>query len=303
MPIPENGAVLLDRRGVLKITGPDARDFLQGLVTNDMNKVHADRAIYAALLTPQGKFLFDFFIAEHDGALFMDCNGEQRHDLVKRLNMYKLRADVDVEDVTERIAVYGFIGSAADAVTPSGIADLGTAWALSDSVAFIDPRLKDMGVRALLSRSTGEEWIAQQGLDRLDQSAYLDLRMALGVPEGGTDIRADKAFLLESNFDELHGVDHQKGCYIGQETTSRTKRRGLIRKRLLPIEFDGEAPPLGTPIQAGKIELGTVFSGAGSRAIALIRLDRLDEIDVASVTAEGKHVRIIKPDWIFKPIS
>ena len=183
-------------------------------------------------------------------------------------------------------------------MTGDSINDLGRTLPVAGGLAFVDPRVPDLGVRLLLDRSEAEARAAELAGQLLKPDAYDRHRLALGVPEGGKDILANGSFLMDSNFDELHGVDHFKGCYIGQEITSRTKRRGKLRKRLLPVDFDGPAPESGTDITAGPVQLGTVFSSQGSRAIALIRLDRLDEVADADISAAGRRLRIVRPDWI-----
>ncbi len=299
MPDVLSGAVLLKTRGVLRIAGSQARGFLQGLISNDMERVSPERTLYGALLSPQGKFLYDFFIIEQDGAFLLDCLQDARRDFLKRLTMYKLRAQIDLKDVTEDFQVIALIGETAAGFAGERSA-LGQAWAISGGVAYIDPRLAALGARLILPRAGAETEIKKAGWPVLETSAYDAHRLALGVPQGGADILHDKAFLLESNFDELHGVDHQKGCYIGQETTSRTKRKGTLRKRLLPVDVVGPLPAPGAEIRAGDMVVGMVFSGAGARAIALIRLERAEQAKKQNLplTAGDAVLTIVTPDWI-----
>lgn len=299
MPETVSGAALLEDRGTLRIAGEESRGFLQGLISNDMSRVSPHQALYGALLTPQGKFLYDFFIIESADAFLLECAGATRRDFLKRLMMYKLRAQIDLEDVTDACLSVALMGAAA-ADFAGNRAQPGQAWEALGGIAFIDPRLSALGVRLLVPRDTARDKLRKAGLTLLDAGAYNAHRLALGVPEGGVDILYDKAFLLESDFDELHGVDHHKGCYIGQETTSRTKRKGIMRKRLLPVDVDGPLPAPGTDILAGGSAMGTVLSGQGTRAMALIRLERADKArkDGLVLKAGAATLQIDVPDWI-----
>ncbi len=256
-------ALELTSRAVIALSGPEARPFLQGLVTNDVGKAAKGHAIYAALLTPQGKILFDFLIGESDGALLIDCRKAARDGLVRRLTMYKLRAKFEIR-VRDDLGV--FIGE-------------GTA----------DPRLAALGPRAVMARIPAES----------GDAAYLSRRLDLGVPEG-EDFGSDRMFALDAGLDELHAVAFDKGCYVGQELTARMKHRGKDRKRLLPIATtDGKPlPGRDVPVTAGDVELGVIASVYGGRGFALLRLDRL-EAAPAPLEAAGVRIAVTKPDWLF----
>lgn len=264
---------LLEDRAVIAISGGEAKAFLQGLITNDVQTLAPGKAIYAALLTPQGKILFDFFVAEQGEFLFLDCWAPACESLRKRLLMYRLRAKLDI--------------------VPRD--DLTAAWDRTSTLedGFEDPRLPALGRRAIVEKAsrTGTSSTA----------SYLSNRLSLGVPEGA-DFGQDKMFALDAGFEELNGVSFDKGCYIGQELTARMKHRGTARKRLLFIEsVDGAPLPiLDTPIRAGDRELGMLMSAYGSRGFALIRLDRLDESAGAEAEADGRSLRIVRPDWLAK---
>ncbi|MEQ9171611.1 MAG: folate-binding protein [Rhodospirillales bacterium] len=292
----EQTYVVLEDRGVLAISGDDARTFLQGLVSNDINKVSATRAIHAALLTPQGKYLHDFFIAEAPGGgLLMDCERARLEDLAKRLKLYKLRAKAVIEDQSEQWRVAALPGGAGTAALGS---DAGTTQAKDGGVLFTDPRLAALGARAILPKDSAEATLSGLGLTAGDRTDYDILRLGLGVPDGSRDMVVDKSILLESGFDELNGVDWKKGCYMGQELTARTKYRGLIKKRLLPVEIEGPLPEAGTPITLDGKEVGEVRStaaaGSGGRGLALIRLEHLE---AGPFDAAGAKVTPRKPDW------
>ncbi len=272
---------LLEDRAALRVSGADARDYLQGLISNDITKVAPDNAIYAALLTPQGKYLFDFFIAEIDGALIFDCERARLADLAKRLTMYRLRSKVEIEDISETLAVAAIWGD--------GVAQK----SLPGGIIYTDPRLAAAGHRALLPRDTAAESLAGLGTPA-DAAAYDRHRLSLGLPASSRDLIVDKSILLESGFDELNGVDWNKGCYMGQELTARTKYRGLIKKRLIPLHIDGPLPDAGTPVMAGDKQAGEIRSAAGDQAMALMRLEHLD---AAEFTVGAATARLDKPDW------
>tara|TARA_R110001592_G_scaffold126059_6_gene336610 strand:+ start:3469 stop:4368 length:900 start_codon:yes stop_codon:yes gene_type:complete len=290
----EQTYVVLEDRGVLAISGDDARTFLQGLISNDINKVSATHAIHAALLTPQGKYLHDFFITEAPGGgLLMDCERARLEDLAKRLKLYKLRAKVTIEDQSDAWLVAALPGGTG---TPD--ADAGAAAVKDGGVLYTDPRLAALGARAILPADSADATLTGLGLSAGDRAAYDLLRLDLGVPDGSRDMVVDKSILLESGFDELNGVDWKKGCYMGQELTARTKYRGLIKKRLLPVEIEGALPEAGTPITLDGKEVGEVRStaaaGSGGRGLALIRLEHLE---AGPFEAAGAKVTPRKPDW------
>jgi folate-binding protein YgfZ len=269
---------ILSSRGVIAVSGPEAREFLQGIITNNIDLVNDTCAIYAALLMPQGKLMFEFFIAEADGKLLFDCHKDHLPALLKRLTMYRLRADALIEDVSDSWQVAAAFGaSAANAALPG--------------VVFDDPRLPALGKRSFVPASESVEANA-------DEQDYEAWRLACGVPNMPADAGQDQTFMLEANFDELHGVDFKKGCYIGQELASRMKRRNGLRKRLLPVNVDGPLPAPGTDVTAGERRIGEMRTGIGSRAIAYLRLDRLEEAKDEQLTADGVPLFVDWPDWI-----
>jgi len=288
----------LDGRGVLEIAGADRQVFLQGLVSNDVRKVGPRCAIYAALLTPQGKYLHDFFLVEHGEAIYLDGERARLPDLRRRLSMFKLRAKVTLADASDRFTVAVAFGDGASAKL--GLpADLGAAARFGTGIVYTDPRLVELGARAMLPRSDGSHALEAAGLSRVEPADYDRLRLSLGVPDGSRDLVVEKAILLEAGFDELHGVDWDKGCYMGQELTARTKYRGLIKKRLMPVKVDGPLPEPGTIVKLGDHEAGEMRSGRDDRALALLRLEALDEAAKtgAPLLAGGARLTPIKPSW------
>ena len=258
--------ILLKDRGVVEVAGPDASSFLQGLITNDMTDVADGRAIYAALLTPQGKIIHDFLIAQGTSeAFWLDCVRANAADLAARLKKYKLRAKVTI---TDRSAELHVIANGQAGVT------------------FEDPRLPALGTRAITTTP---------GDAQTDDSAYDEHRLLLGVPDAATDIPPETLFPLDCNFEELHGVSFDKGCYVGQELTARMKHRATARRRMLPVTADAALPPPGTPIKRGATDIGELRGAIGNKGLALIRLDRLGDAKEAS--AGDTPIRIGRPAY------
>ena len=272
-------AVLLDDRAVLAISGPHARDFLQGLVTNDIVGGLAPGAgLYTALLSPQGKTLFDFLMTEGDGALLLDVARDARDALLKKLKMYKLRAKLEIE-ARDQLAVFVDLkGHPQNRVVPYA----------DRAVSFPDPRLAALGMRSIGAR-------AEMPANLPGPRAYHQHRLALGVPEG-SDFGFEKIFALDAGLAELNGVSFTKGCYIGQELTSRMKHRATSRKRILTVRAEAPLPASGA-VTRGGTEIGELISTHGNIAFALIRLDRLEESQ-GDVTAAQIPVALHKPAWL-----
>lgn len=281
--------VKLPERGIVAISGPTARDFLQGLITNDIGRVSPTCAIYAALLTPQGKFLHDFFIVEHKDRLLLDCRRDRIPDLIKRLTMYRLRSKVEIGDESDKWEV-GVMLATDEAGEPQSA---GTAKTRFDGVSYIDPRHAGMGERTIRLVDEDDTFPTDTVQLEKNRASYDALRISLGIPDTGADLIAEKSMPLESGFDELHGVDFDKGCYVGQEVTARMKHRKLVKKRLFPIRFDGEIAP-GTVVKAGDVDAGDVRSAVKGRGIALLRLDLAEK---GGLSADGIAVTAEKPDW------
>ncbi len=286
-------------RGVIGLAGEDARAFLQGLISNDIARVAPGRAIYAALLTPQGKFLFDFLIAEAADGLLLDVEAHRAADLARRLSLYRLRAKVRIADLGGSWRVFALQGERAAERTGLG-SEAGSARPFGGGVAFVDPRLAPLGVRAIVPAAGGPEALAALGLHPGTAADYDRHRLALGVPDGSRDIAVDKSFLLECNVEELNGIDFDKGCYVGQELTARTKFRATVRKRLFRVDVDGPMPEPGTPILLGDKEAGIMRSGIDGVGLALLRLEIVDEARAsgAPLVAGSSRLTPVKPDWV-----
>ncbi len=270
----ENRYVKLSERGLITVGGSDRKEFLQGLISNDIEQVSPERAIWAALLTAQGKYLHDFFIVEIDDVFYLDCEAERLMDLGQRLSRFKLRAEVDL-GIASGLGVWACYGP--EALARAALeSEPGTARSLAEGTVYCDPRISDIGARAVLSVKSAAAYWQKLGIEPGSLADYDRLRISLGLPDGSRDMVVEKAILLENNFDPLHGVDWNKGCYVGQELTARTKYRGLIKKRLVPVEISGDTPEIGTQVTSDGRDAGEVRSLAGGLALALIRLDKLD---------------------------
>ena len=240
---------LLDDRGVARVEGPDAATFLQGLVTNDVEKIAVGQSRYAALLSPQGKILFDFLVFRRaEDTFLVDAPADRVGELVKRLGFYKLRAKVSVSDESARLAVI---------VAAEGEPR--------------DPRAPALGRRDIVARETAPT------PDPAARAAYEQKRIALGSPKGGVDFAYGDIFPHDANMDLVNGVDFAKGCYVGQEVVSRMQHRGGVRKRILRVRIDGPAPAPGAPVLDGQLPVGTLGASAGGEALALLRLDRVED--------------------------
>ncbi len=290
----EMRALVLESRGVMRLGGEDLRGFLQGMVSNDVDKVAPERAVWSAFLTPQGKFLHEFFMVERQGGFLLDCEAARLADLKRRLSIYKLRSKVTLEDTSAETAVAVLFGAGSfEALGLDG--ELGRAAPFGGGVAFVDPRLTALGARALLPRERADNALREAGFQAATLEDYDRHRLALGVPDGSRDLEVEKAILLENGFEELHGVDWDKGCFMGQELTARTKYRALIKKRLLPVEIEGPAPAPGTPVLHGGKEAGVMRSSCDGLGLALMRLESLEGAE-AFEAGEAK-VTPHKPDW------
>jgi hypothetical protein len=269
---------LLDDRGVIEVAGADATGFLQRLITNSVLNIPKGEGRYAGFLTPQGKLLFDFFavpLPEEIGAGYLiDCASEQTADLVKRLNLHKMRAKIAIEDQSDKFAVAAIFGGEV------------ATWV--DGVVYRDTRTPGMGLRIIVRRSDALARFQNAGA----ASRYEAHRIVQGVPKGGVDFPYGDAFVHDVNLDLLNGVDFKKGCYVGQEVVARVQFRNSARKRIMKIRFDGPAPAQGTEITAGETNVGRIGSTNGAEGLAMVRLDRLEEARAAGVALKAGDVSV-----------
>lgn len=259
---------VLKSRALISLSGEDWRDFLQGLITQDVDALAPGEARFAALLTPQGRLLFDLFVVGRTDGAWLDVQSDSRQELILRMTMYRLRAKVTIAADETSVAVL-FPG---ENTAPAG-------W-------IADPRLPALGWR-------GYGLPAPAAAAVTDEAGYDAHRLALGVP-GPADWGCETTYPIEANFDLLNGIDFHKGCFVGQETTSRMKRRGKIKTRMLPLIFEGPTPAFQAEVLNGDLRAGEVLSGQEGRAMALVRLDRIG----GELTVDGKAVKVDRPDWL-----
>jgi folate-binding protein YgfZ len=279
-------AALLSDRGIIKVSGEPARGFLNNLVTSDIGQLTPGKARYAALLTPQGKIIADFIVteaaAEDGGGFFLDCPRALIRTLLERLNLYKLRAKIAIEDFSEGLGVMAVWDGAG--TTENGL-------------VYPDPRLPALGLRVILPIPSASDVAKELGAALVDEAAYEAHRVALGVPRGGLDFLYNDAFPHDADMDQLGGVDFQKGCYVGQEVVSRVEHRGSARTRVVPVRYDEHAPAPGLPVMLGEKSVGMMGSSADGKGLALLRLDRIERAD-APLHAGGIAIRLAHADWI-----
>jgi folate-binding protein YgfZ len=258
-------AALLPDRGVVKVVGDDARRFLNGLVTNDAARIAPGKPAFAALLTPQGKIIVDFIVAEalaeDGGGFFLVCE--------------------DLSNVLGVMAIWNNAGES------------------EYGLSYPDPRLPALGMRVMLPPHLAAEAAADLGATLADAESYDAHRITLGVPRGGTDFIYGDTFPHEADMDQLNGIDFDKGCYVGQEVVSRVEHRASARSRVVPIAYDDFSPLSGLPIMAGEKQVGTLCSTAKGRGLALMRLDRVEDALAKRIALEagGISIRLVKPDW------
>jgi folate-binding protein YgfZ len=283
---------LLPDRGVVHVAGPDAEKFLNGSITADLRVLAKQAAVHSALLTTQGKLMFEFFAlkapeGDSEGGFLLETARDLADDLVKRLKAFILRAKVETKNVSSAYEVAAAWGGPA----PTG----------DRRIVYADPRLPEMGFRMLSPVPPGfaadpgdmegeSEWVAAE--------AYHAHRVALGVPEAGKDFPIGDTYPHEADLDQLNGVSFAKGCFVGQETVARMKHKGVVRKRVVPVEASAPLKS-GAPIMLGEVEIGSIGSVVGTRGLALVRLDRAAEASAKgqALLAEGVAVSLRKPDW------
>ena len=249
-------SAFLPDRGVVKVAGEDARNFLNGLITTDLERLKPGLGRFGALLTPQGKIIVDFLITEapagHGGGFLIDCPKALADGLVTKLKFYKLRAKVTVENLSDDLGVLAAWDGQPDA---------------QPDLAFADPRNGELGYRILIPEDLKQKLSDLIGAELVDAAAYEAHRIALGVPRGGLDFIYGDAFPHETDMDQLAGIDFDKGCYVGQEVVSRMEHRGTARTRIVPVTAGNFAPDAGVPVMAGDKQVGTTGSHAGNRGV------------------------------------
>jgi tRNA-modifying protein YgfZ len=279
--------ILFPDRSILRVTGADAVKFLNGIVTNAVEGLAPGRAVFTALLTPQGKIVVDFFaisVADEEGGGFvLDAPSALAEELLKKLNFYKLRAKVEIAARPD-LAVAVVL----DRAPPEEI-----------GLVYVDPRQAGLGWRVVLPAEGAVPALEAAGAQIVEADSWQGRRISLGIPEGGKDFIYGDTFPHEADMDLIGGVDFHKGCFIGQEVVSRVERRDVARKRVVPVAFEENAPEAGAEIYMDERAVGFMGSSAGRLGLAMLRLDRVNEgmQEGAKLRAGGVELQLVKPDW------
>ena len=293
-----NNVYILEDRGILFIQGSDTKEFLQNLITNDINKVDEANSCFSSLLTPQGKYLFDFLVVKHKKGYFIDCEKKQIEELFKQLNIYKLRSDIEILNLSNEFVVAAF--SYEKFISFDEAKDLpGNTFKYGEDPVFLDPRHKKLGGRLIINLEKLYLSLKKLDLKSAEPNEYYKFSHELGIPQRDMDKLSDKLFGIECNFEELNGIDFKKGCYVGQENTSRIKLRNKLSKRLLPIQLIKGNLEEGASIFNNENEVGKVLIN-NDQPFGLIKYLSDHFNHEAEFRSENATFKIKKPDWIKK---
>jgi len=287
---------ILEDRGILYINGVDAKEFLQNLISNDINKVNEDNSCFASLLSPQGKFLFSFIIAKHKSGYFIDCEKSQTEMLFKQLNTYKLRSKVEIMNLSNEFVIA--VINKEKFLKFEGSKDVvGHTIKYREDSIILDPRNKNLGARLIINLEKLYLSLKKLGLKNSPVDEYYKLSHKLGIPQKNMNELQNKLFGIECNFEEQNGIDFKKGCYVGQENTARIKLKNKLSKRLLPVEIIEGKLNQNDLIYNGEFEVGKVLIN-NEYPFALIKY--LDEHYIKGIEFKSKasKLKIKKPDWI-----
>lgn len=277
----------LRHRGVISLGGFDAQSFLQSLLTNDIRQLHHHPCLYSCLLTPQGKFLYDFFVMRHEDEIWLDCSAANIKDIMKRLTVYSINTKVQIHNVSQKYAVFWLSEVAEKAPPPLGI-------------SYQDPRNPAMGGRAVLEHSHALDWLKTHLSYHSETGGYDRRRYALGIPEGDRDMLPEKHFPHDFGLEHIGAIDYKKGCYVGQEVTTRTKHRGKVRKKPYKVTANAPLPPYGTAITLGGKVVGILCSSEGLEGLAVIRDEKLEELKVhnkGELKVKNIPIHVECPEW------
>ena len=291
-----NSACILEDRGILFIDGVDAKDFLQNIITNDINKVSDHNSCFASLLNPQGKFLFEFLVIQHKKGYFIDCEKNQINELFKQLSLYKLRSGVQILNLSNEFVVAAL--SYEKFKSMEGSKDqLGFTLKYREDPILLDPRNKKLGARLVINLEKIYLSLKKLDLKSTKQEEYYNLSFELGIAQQNTDKLKNKIFGIECNFDELNAIDFKKGCYIGQENTSRIKLKNKLTKRLLPIKVIEGDISAGQSIFIEKTEIGKVLIDKNYPFAVIKHTSEKFNFDLI-FKINNATIRIIKPKWL-----
>lgn len=291
-----NSACILEDRGILFVDGIDAKDFLQNIITNDIDKVSDNSSCFASLLTPQGKFLFDFIVVKHKKGYFIDCEKIQIEELFKQFSLYKLRSNVQILNLSNEFVVAALSYEKFKSIEGSKD-ELGFTLKYREDPILLDPRNKKLGARLVINLEKLYLSLKKLNLKSVKQEEYYNLSFDLGIPQKNTNKLKDKIFGIECNFEELNAIDFKKGCYVGQENTSRIKLKNKLTKRLLPVKIVEGKISEGDSIFSEDSEIGKVLISE-NYPFAVIKYTS-EKFDFNSTfKINNAKVKIIKPNWL-----
>ena len=291
-----NQVYILEDRAILYINGDDAKEFLQNLISNDINKVNDDNSCFASLLTPQGKFLFEFIIVKHKSGYFIDCEKSQANDLFKQLSIYKLRSKVEILNLSNEFVIAVF--DSEKFLSFDNAKDvLGHTVKYREDPIVLDPRHKELGARLIINLEKLYLSLKKLGLKSADPIEYYKISHQLGIVPKDLNKLQNKLFGIECNFEELNGLDFKKGCYVGQENTARIKLKNKLSKRLLPVQVTKGALHQDEPIYNNEVEIGKILIEKDF-PFALVKYLDDNFNENLNYSTKNASFKIIKPDWI-----
>ena len=294
----KNEVIILEDRGFIQVNGPEAKDFLQNIVTNDLEKVTDELTVFSSILTPQGKYLFEFFVLKLKDGYLLECEKKSTVEIIKLLNFYKLRSKVDFVDLTEKYVVAIISLEKFKEIKNSGISKGETANFREDPV-YIDPRNEKLGAKIISKIENIHLTIKKLNLKITDKKKYYIKSFELGIPQIDLNKLKDKIFGIENNLDELNGIDFKKGCYIGQENTSRIKLRNKLRRRILPIQKITGVLSQNDVIKYKGFEIGKIMiEKPYSFALVKVVDPDLKEFTNMELMCDKSKIKILKPEWI-----
>ena len=294
----KNEVITLEDRGFIQVKGVEAKDFLQNIVTNDLEKVTNDSTIFSSILTPQGKYLFEFFILKLKDTYLIECEEKSTEEIIKLLNYYKLRSKVDLINLNKKYTAYAITLEKFKEIKNSNLSK-GYTISYEKDLIYIDPRSEKLGAKIISKIETVQTKIKKLNLNFADKNKYYKKSFELGIPQINLYKLKDKIFGIENNLDELNGIDFKKGCYVGQENTSRIKLRNKLRRRILPVQkIVGEILE-NDIIKYKDAEIGKIMI-SDPYCFGLIKVLDPDIKEFANVDLNcgNSKVKIIKPEWI-----
>ena len=294
----KNEVITLEDRGFIQVNGPEAKEFLQNIVTNNVEKVTPESSLFSSILTPQGKYLFDFFIIKLKDNYLIECEKKSTSEIIKLLNFYKLRSKVDLVDLNEKYTVAIISLEKFREINNSDLLK-GKTTTYEENLIYIDPRSEKLGAKIISKTKDINLIIKKLNLNIVDKQKYYKKSFELGIPQTEMKKLKEKIFGIENNLDELNGIDFKKGCYVGQENTSRIKLRNKLRRRVLPVQKIKGDVSENDIIKYKDIEIGKVMIDK-PHPFALVKVvdPDLKEFNNIELKCGNSKIKILKPDWI-----